>query len=140
MVDSDDIDLIQGHLHALSPPGKVVLSVDIPVIDGVAPKLSVFGECIGRAACLCCLHSVFINLEKLVMSPGIDAVTCHIDGNVSDNADTKRVGIFMKVVPLAVEEELENLVDFNFLGKLLGPLAEGCLLSELKIVFPQIPA
>ena len=140
VVDPDDVDQLEGHFHALSPPDVVVFLVHGPVVDGVAPELAEGGEGIRRAACLGRLVSLRIDLEESGIGPGVHAVTCNIDGDVSDDLDSEAVGIFVEAVPLREEEELQDLVDLDLRGKGLSPLGQHGFLSGLEAVFPKEPA
>ena len=140
VVDPDDVDQLEGHFHALSPPDVVVFLVHGPVVDGVAPELAEGGECIRRAACLCRLVSLRIDLEEPWVGPGIHAVACDIDGDIADDLDSESVGILVEAVPLCEEEELQDLVDLDLRCKGLSPLGQHGLLSGLEAVFPQVPA
>ena len=51
MVDSDHIKKLCCLLKSLNPPVELVFLHLLPVIDGIAPKLSGFGKSIRGASC-----------------------------------------------------------------------------------------
>ena len=80
-----------------------------PVIQRVAPQLTVGGEIIRRAACHTGKTALGIQLEQLAAHPGIHRVGRDIDGDIAQDLHTLVVGILLHSLPLGAELVLYKL-------------------------------
>ena len=109
MVDSKNVIFFFAGGKTFYPPGIAVFFLFFPVINGVSPKLAVFGKIIRRNARNVARMSFLIKIEKFRRSPDVAAVIRNIDGKVADYFDSAFVGVIFKVLPLAVEFILKKL-------------------------------
>ena len=112
MIDSDRIIKLRASLHSADPPAVSCLSVIIPVVQRIPPELSVSGKCIRRTSRDPGRFTVTVELEELPACPAVRAVHCHIDRNISDNADFLPVRIILQCLPLLREFKLQEAVVF----------------------------
>ena len=143
MVDSHSVEEFGAPSDALLPEGEDLFFVLFPVIQGVAPQLTVFGKGIGRHTGHRSQSAVLIQLEQFRVLPNLYAVRREVEGDVAHNADTILICILLQGEPLAVEGLLQEDVEAHFLlggrGGILRPLLEGELItvvegSEISII------
>ncbi|MPM06991.1 hypothetical protein SDC9_53295 [bioreactor metagenome] len=120
---------LQGFLDSLDPPGKALLPMGFPVIDGITPQLSVIGKRIRRHTAGNGLPAILVNLEQVTVCPCIHTVRCDKYGYVTDDLNAVRVGIALYFLPLGEEEVLLDLDDLNVAGELFLSLFQGCCFS-----------
>ena len=139
MVNSYYIIQLEAVPQTGNPPLVTGISVIIPTIQRIAPKLSVCGKSIRRASCNCSRHIVLIQLKQLRMCPGICTVHCHINRNISDNLDTLTVGIRLQLIPLLKEFKLQILLELNIKIQLLAIIIQRISISQTDIFRPLGP-
>ena len=110
VVDAHHIVDRGGVLHAPLPPVKAGGLVGGPIIQRVAPQLSVCRKGIRRAAGYMGQVHLSISLEQLRVGPQVTGIRADVDGDIAHQQDTFAVGIGLQRVPLGVEEELHRLV------------------------------
>ena len=109
VVDAQQVVDAQGMAHPLDPPCISSLFMIRPVIQRVAPQLTVGGEIIRRAACHTGKTALGIQLEQLAAHPGIHRVGRDIDGDIAQDLHTLVVGILLHSLPLGAELVLYKL-------------------------------
>ena len=139
MVNSYYIIQLKAVPQTGNPPLVISISVIIPTIQRIAPKLSVCGESIRRASCNCSRHIVFIQLKQLRVSPCVRTVHCYINRNISDNLDTLTVRIRFELIPLLKEFKLQILLEFNIKIQLLAIIIQRIAISQTDIFRPLGP-
>ncbi len=138
MVDAYNIAGLQGFLDSLDPPGKALLLMGFPVIDGIAPQLPLIGEGIRGYAAGNSLPAFLVHLEQMSIRPCIHTVGSNENRNVSDDLDAVGVGVDLYTLPLGEEEILLNLDDIKAVGKLFLDLFQGCCLSKPELLGPNL--
>ena len=123
VVDAQHIIEEGGTLDAADPPAVAIRLHPVPVIERVAPELSVLGKGIGRNPGDLLRHMPVVQLEELRLAPDIRRVHRDIDGDVADQADALLAGIGLEGLPLAVEQELDKAVKVDLVLQLfrIGP-------------------
>ena len=99
-----------GVLHALLPPAKAGDLVGGPVVQRVAPQLTVCRKGIRRTAGYMGQVHLSVSLEQLRVGPQVTGIRADVDGDIAHKQDTLAVGVGLQRVPLGVEEELYCLV------------------------------
>ena len=140
MVDSDSIVQPEALIQAGDPPLVSGLLVVIPLIQGVAPDLTVCGEGIGRTAGDGSGLVVLIQLEQVRMGPHIGRIQRNINGNITDDLDALVIGIILQLQPLLEELELQILLEFNIKVQLLPVVIQGIAPVQTDILRPLGPA
>ena len=112
MVDTYSIKEFQHEADALLPPGIAVLFHGVPIVEGVAPKLTVLTEIVGRNARNTCGKVLLIQLKQTLICPHVCTIVRHVDGNIANNLDTSGVCIRLELRPLAAKFVLGELPGF----------------------------
>ena len=103
MIDAEHIAELQIVLDAADPPSEFGLLQIFPVIDRVAPELTVLRERVGRASGDLSRDIFLIKEEHLRVCPCVSAVECCVEGDVAYDLDPVFIGIRAKFFPLLVE-------------------------------------
>src|SRR5688500_7756165 len=114
MVDADGVEVVQHRAEATDPPVELRAAVDGPVVVRVAPELPVAAERIGRAAGDDPGVAVLVEVEQVRVGPDVGGVEGDEDRDVADEADAFATRVVVEGGPLAVEEELDELVEADF--------------------------
>ena len=118
MIEANHIIHLGGSGKTLDPPKIAGIRHLLPVVNGIAPELAVFRKGIGGTASHHLGTAVFIQLEQLRRRPYIGGIQRHVNGHITDDADTLFVGVSAEGLPLAVklilQEILEEHVLFQF--------------------------
>ena len=136
MIDPDNIVQAEAPFESLQPPGKSGLFVVVPLINRISPELSCRGKSVRRAARNNGRISVFIQLEKFRMAPGVRRIKRDIDRNVSDNSDAVFIRVIFQRLPLVPEQVLLELVETDFIRELFLISPERFRFSEPDIIVP----
>ena len=97
--------------HPADPPCVVRGAVEIPVVQGIPPCLTILGKGVRRAARDGGGGIVRVQLEQLRVCPDVRAVGGNVDGNVPHDLDMLAVGVGLQAAPLLVEFELHVLLE-----------------------------
>ena len=107
VVNAEDVVQPGGALDAADPPGVAVGLHGVPIVQGIAPELSIGGEVIGRNAGYLGGHVPLVQLESPGVGPHIGGVHGYINRQVADDADALFVGVGPQGLPLAEEQVLD---------------------------------
>ena len=107
VVDADNVVQLARAVNAADPPAEAVAAHGVPIVQGVAPQLTVGGEVVRRYARHRLGHQLFVQLEELRLRPHVGGVQRHVDGQVADDVDALTVDVVPEGVPLAEEQELQ---------------------------------
>ena len=136
MVDAHHVVNGGGVLHALLPPCKAGGLVNGPVVQRVAPQLSVCRKGVRRASGhLRQVHGA-VGLEQLRVGPQVAGIRADIDGDIAHQPDALRVCVGLEGAPLGVEEKLHSLVVVDTPGKLCLGCGNGFRLTAAQRVRP----
>ena len=108
----------------------------IPTIQRISPKLARCRKCIRRASCNRYRFTLFIQLEKLRIRPGICTVKSNIDRNVSYNQNTLLIRILLKTEPLRCKKILLEFIEQNLFLKLFAVFLHGFLITIPDVFIP----
>ena len=109
MVNAQNVAELGRTVNTANPPAVSVTAHGIIVVQGVAPKLTVFAEIIRRHACDLNGDIFLIQQEKLRACPHIGGVHGDIDGHIADYLNAVLVRVLMQSVPLLKEQQLNVL-------------------------------
>ena len=118
MVQTDNVVQLSGSRQALNPPGIVGLRHLFPVVNWVAPELTVRGEGIRGAARHLFRMAAFVQLEEFRICPHVRRIQWHVNGNVADNADALGIGVAAQSLPLPVKFVLNKVLQPDLIGQL----------------------
>ena len=83
----------------------------LPVVDGVAPELTVGTEAVGGTAGHRRGTAAGVQLEELGVGPDVGGIQGHIDGHVADDPDAVAVGVGAQGLPLAEKFILQEILE-----------------------------
>ena len=139
VIQPDHIIQLSGGSHTVLPPDKIPLFHHIPTVQGIAPKLTVFAESIGRTACHRGGRQGSIQLEQFGVGPHIDGVVGHINRHITDDLHAGLSRIASQSGPLDVEQILHEAVEPDLLLQLVTDLPQRIGIPEFQGIFPLIP-
>ena len=140
VVDAHDIINGSSVLHPALPPGEILGLVAGPVVERIAPELTVCRKGIRGAACHLRQVGLAVGLEKLRPRPQIAGIRADVDGDISHQLDSLAVGIGFQGVPLGVEEELHRLEIIHLPGQTLPGSGYGSGLAGAQVIRPVTQA
>ena len=108
MVQSNQVDMSQQCPHAIDAPAVTRAAKRIPVIDRIAPKLSVRAEVIGRHAGDELRPALFGQKEDVGVRPDIAGIGRHEEGQVTDEADAVCPRVRFQSLALTEDQELHE--------------------------------
>lgn len=133
MVDADDVEALPCCAQASHPPGEAVLFHVRPVIDGIAPILSIGVEAVRRAARDDARTAGAGQLEVLRVRPDVGGIQRNIDGDIADDQHAVFMGILPQPLPLRMEAELQEPLKIKLVVQQLTVVRHG-----LRLVHPDI--
>ena len=110
-----------------------------PVVDRVAPQLTVSGEHIRRAAGHAGKVTLGVHLEQLAAGPGVHRVGRNIDGHIAHDLDALGVGVGLQLGPLLAKLELDKLPEQHLVGVVGGKLGQSIGVAQLQLLGPLVP-
>ena len=140
VVNTEDIIFFAAGAKSCYPPFIAAFFVVIPVINGVAPKLAVFGKSVRRATCNTAGAAIFVKIKELGVCPNVAAVVRNINGKVTDDFYSADIGIFLEILPLAAELVLEELPKSDFLLMAFNEFFKCGSFALIIWFFPFTPA
>ncbi len=139
VIDPDDVIQLCQILNPSQPPVIPGVFVIVPVIQRVAPQLSIGAESIRRTAGHSDRLPVFIQLEELGMAPGIHRVQGDINRQVADDVDSFSIRVVPEFLPLLEEQILNRFIEVNILAVLLRQTGHGLSAVVPFVIFPLQP-
>ncbi len=139
MVDAHNVIAAEGHADTVHPPAVAVGFHGVPIVEGIAPELAVFGEIIRRDACYFLGGEGFgVDEEEGEVAPQVAAVPCHVDGHIANDGHALFLGKGFDFLPLGEKYKLDELPKSGFLCKLL-PVGGGIGVLGILAPFPPGP-
>ena len=137
MVYAENIVQVETGSNAVFPPLKAVLFHKFPVVDRIAPKLSVGGETIWGHACHNGGIEFFVKKELCGCLPHVHTVVSNVNGHITDDDDAFFVTVFSQCLPLRVKFKLNPFPKTALVSKLCFLLS--CLVDVFVLVGPVVP-
>jgi len=119
MVDAHAIVQLRHGAQAIHPEAVAMQAQIVPAVQGIAPKLAVLAEVIGRYARHALGAALTVELEELGVGPYVRGILGHIDGHVAQHHHPMLVGVAAQAHPLIAEQELQEHVVAHILAQLL---------------------
>ena len=135
----DTYQIVDGEilLHPIQPPAKAVFLHLFPVVDGIAPQLTVGGESVGGTSRHHGGIVIFIQQELLRRTPYVHAVVSHVDGHIADDQNTLFVGVVAHGTPLLHKGVLDPFPEAALAGK--GVHLRACFVDVFVARLPGGP-
>ena len=140
MVNAHDIHLLQDILETANPPVIAILLHNLPIILRVAPELACLAEIIRRYTGNLVRPAVLVQLEQLLMRPGIGTILGNKNRHISHDLDALVIGVLLQCLPLLVEDVLLEHYLPNLVGKLFLHGIQCHLVPADEFGIPFIPA
>ena len=93
VIDANHVVQFKAVPQAGDPPLIARFPVLFPAVERIAPELASGRKTIRRNTCHSGGNVVLIQLEHLRIRPCIGGIQCHIDGDITDDADALFVGV-----------------------------------------------
>src|SRR5690606_13346475 len=106
MIDAQEIESLELVLEPPHPPIEPRTLVRGPIVQRVAPELTVLVEIVGRHAGDRRGPAAIVDLEELGLPPGFDAVEVHVERQIPEKAHPARVRVPLERRPREVEQLL----------------------------------
>ena len=139
MIDPHHIIHTACRPDTLFPPTEVILFHNLPVIDWIAPLLSIIRKCIRRASCYIHRMKRFIQLILSGICPHICTVQCYINRNISYDLYSFAICIFLQRTPLLKKLILHKTPELNLLFQKLPVIFQCRFLTESYVLIPGQP-
>ena len=140
VVDSGNVKHFGSAFNSSDPPVKACFLQIDPVIQGVAPKLTCFGEKIRRTSCHANRLQFVVQPEHLGICPGIGAVHRYINRHITKQQNAVVIGILFQFFPLLEEKELNEFPEHHVLIQIVEVVIDGIGISVLdQMIGPFCP-
>src|SRR6266498_3300180 len=104
MIQANHVDMSQQRAQPRDAPRIAGLPESVPVVDGVAPKLSLRAEEIGRHTGNEAWPVLLVQQKQLRIGPDVARVRRNEEGQVADQAQTLAVGVCLQSLALAEQQ------------------------------------
>ena len=108
MIQPNRVDVRQQGAHPIDAPAKAGSPMGLPVVHGVAPKLSLGAEVVGRHAGYETWVVVIIEQEQLGVGPNIARIRRNEKGQIANQADALGMRVFLEPFALPEQQELSE--------------------------------
>jgi hypothetical protein len=139
VVDSEAVEQGCRRTHATNPPGIAGLLHVVPVVDRVAPELTVLAEVVRRNASYAARSALFVQLKLLGRAPDVRTVQRNIDGQIAHNLNAVTVGVGFQPCPLFKEQPLNKLVEANAFFQAFARGIQSGLFAHTRFIRPFAP-
>ena len=139
MIDAHNVNKLINPLETQLPPLVMRRRHLRPIVLRIAPKLTRRAEIIGRNSRDFFGTTFLVKLKFLLISPRVRAVSRNEYRHVAHNLNPAFKGVFVKFVPLPLENELLELHEQNFVGKLLLQRGKNFFIALLNFDVPLNP-
>jgi hypothetical protein len=106
VIDAQEIEACELRADALEPPAEAAPLHRVPVVERIAPVLTVGVEVVGRHAGNRERLAVRVEREQPALPPHIDAVAIDVERQVAEQTDTATVRVALQRTPLQLEQVL----------------------------------
>ena len=130
MIYADHIEQLSQSRYPADPPAKAVLFHHIPVVQRIAPELSVLSEQIRRYARDFLRQFLLIELEPVRFSPDFRGIQSYVYRDVPYYAYARFIRVSLEIIPLLIEQELNILKHFHVFEEFFVPSGAGFRLME----------
>ena len=139
MVNTQDVIDGQRVAQAQNPPRVAGAAVVVPVIQRVAPQLTIRRKVVRRAARHAARLALGIGLKQLAARPCVGGIRGNVNRNIAHNGYALGLCVGVQGAPLAVELILQKGPEFNLLGMLLPELCQCLGLPHAQGAGPLLP-
>ena len=139
MIDAEYITELKAAPDPADPPLVMCLFQIFPVIDRIAPELTVRGKCIRRASGDLRRHIFLVEEEHFRVRPGVRAVDSGVERNIPDDLHAFFIRIAVKLFPLLLELILLEGEELDHVEMLRGGFDQSIRISGAEIFVPLRP-
>ena len=139
MIEPDRVEATQVAAQPLNPPAVAGFAQARPVVERVAPELAVGAEVVGRHAGDAAPFALLVEQEQLLVLPDVGAIVRHEHRNIAEQQHAQVTRVPAQALPLAIEQQLNELVIRDFVGKLAASGFERCWLTTAQLGRPMEP-
>src|SRR5580698_330451 len=115
MIQANHIDVSQQSTQSIDAPSITSRTPRIPVVNGIAPQLTLCAEIIGRNSGDEAWPMLLIEQEELRVCPNITRIRGNKERQIANQAYALGMGILFELIGLAEQQELReaNLIDLS---------------------------
>ena len=139
MVDAHDVDEFVERLKTAQPPRVSRVGEFFPVVQRIAPQLALGREIIRRNTGDISRETLGVELKQIPVTPHIDRIVRHKDGDVAHDADVAGIGHRLEGAPLTSEDELREFAQLDVGGVLLVGFGHGRRFAVAQTFGPLRP-
>src|SRR5215813_15297698 len=126
MIETNHVHVSKQRTDSVDAPTKARLPQRLPVVDRIAPELSLGAERVGGYASHELWFPIFVQQEQLRVGPDVTRVRRNEKRQITNQAHALSVGITFDPFALAVQQELSK-ADFIDVARQIMPRAgQGC--------------
>src|SRR6202050_2874090 len=100
VIQANHIDVSQQSTHPIDAPPIASGAHGIPVVNGIAPQLTLRAEIIGRNSGNEAWPTLLIEQEQLRVCPNITGIRRNKEGQIADQAHALGVGVLLELIGL----------------------------------------
>ena len=115
MIQANHIDVSQQSTQPIDAPPITSRTHGIPVVNGIAPQLTLRAEIIGRNSGDEAWPMLLVEQELLRVRPNITGIRRNKKGQIADQAHAPGMGVLLELIGLAEQQELReaNLINLT---------------------------
>src|SRR5262245_7048917 len=126
MVQANHIHVSEQGAQAVDTPTITGPSKRLPVINRVAPELSLGAEVVRRHAGGKARPALLVQQEQLRVGPHVARVGRDEEGEVTDQAHALGMGMLLETFPLTDQQELCKADSIDLARQISPRLSQGC--------------
>src|ERR1700722_7916282 len=119
VIEANHIDVSQQSTQPVDAPPIPSRTQGIPVVNGIAPQLTLRAEIVGRNSGDKARAPLLIEQEKFWVGPDIAGIRRNEKGQVADQADAFGVSVRFELIGLAEEQKLRKANLIDLIGQLV---------------------
>jgi hypothetical protein len=106
VIDTHEVEPGQLRLHTREPPAKAAAPHGVPIVEWIAPELTLGIEVVGRNAGHALRLAARVEGKQLALPPNFDAVAIDVVRQVAEQKHALLVGVGLERSPLELEQVL----------------------------------
>ena len=126
----------QQSLQSRDAPSIVRLTKNVPVVDGVTPKLPLRAEVIGRDTGDDAWPALLVQQKQLRVGPDVARVGRNKKGQIADQAYALAKSVHLEPFALAEQQELREAYQVNLICQFGSNLVECCRFPLNQFCWP----
>src|SRR3984957_18362076 len=136
VIQANHIDVSQQSTQPIDAPSITSRTQDIPVVNGIAPQLTLRAEIIGRNSGDEARPMLLIEQEELRVRPNVTGIRGNKEGEIPDQAHALGMGMLPELIGLAEHHKLREANLINLTCQLSTRLGESTRAALNQLCWP----